>query len=63
MTYRFAMAAFWGALALALALAGEEALPWGVVKGLYLRHLRWWSRPEIADRDGVLSVGYGYPTS
>jgi len=57
MTYRFAMAGFWGALA----VAGEEALPWGQVKGLYLRHLRWWSTLPIAHRDGVLSIGYGYP--
>lgn len=57
MTYRFAMAAFWGALA----VADEEALPWGVIKGLWLRHLRWWSKRPIADRDGVLSIGYGYP--
>ncbi len=57
MTYRFACASFWGALA----YAGVEALPWGEIKGLYLRHLRWWANKPIADRDGVLSVGYGYP--
>ena len=56
MTYRFAQAAFWGALA----LADVEALPWGQVKGLYLRNLRHWSRRPITDRDGVLSIGYGY---
>ncbi|ALA20259.1 hypothetical protein AL346_22825 (plasmid) [Chelatococcus sp. CO-6] len=57
LTYRYAMAGFWGALA----FADEEALPWGVVKGHYLRHLRWWADKPIAHRDGVLSVGYGYP--
>ena len=57
MTYRYAMAGFWGALA----FAGEEALPWGVIKGYLLRHLRWWADKPIAHRDGVLSVGYGYP--
>jgi hypothetical protein len=57
MTYRFACASFWGALA----FAGVDALPWGVIKGLYLRHLRWWARRPIADRGGILSVGYGYP--
>ena len=56
MTYRFAQAAFWGALA----LADVEALPWGELKGLYLRNLRYWSRWPISERDGVLSVGYGY---
>jgi hypothetical protein len=56
LTYRFAQGSFWGALA----MADEEALPWGEVRGLALRHLRWWSRRPISDRDGVLSVGYGY---
>lgn len=57
LTYRFAAAGFWGALA----VAGVEALPWGVIKGHYLRHLRWWSRQPITRRDGLLSVGYAYP--
>jgi hypothetical protein len=57
MTYRFACAGFWAALA----FADEEALPWGDVKGYYLRHLRWWTRHPIADRSGVLTVGFGYP--
>ena len=57
LVYRFACGGIWGALA----YAGVEALPWGEIKGHYLRHLRWWSKLPIADRDGVLSVGYGYP--
>ncbi|WP_293855382.1 DUF2264 domain-containing protein [uncultured Alsobacter sp.] len=57
MTYRFATGSFWGALA----VAGVEALPWGVIKGHYLRHLRWWARQPIAHPDGVLSIGYAYP--
>src|SRR3569832_843984 len=57
LTYRYATGAIWGALA----YADLEALPWGQIKGHYLRHLRWWSKLPIADRDGVLSVGYGYP--
>ncbi|NTB87523.1 DUF2264 domain-containing protein [Agrobacterium tumefaciens] len=56
-TYRFAAGGFWGALA----FAGVEALPWAQMKGYYLRHIRWWSHMPIADRDGVLSIGYGYP--
>jgi hypothetical protein len=56
LTYRFAAAAFWSALV----LADCEALPWGRVKGLLLRHLRWWSRWPISDRDGVLSIGWAY---
>jgi hypothetical protein len=57
LTYRFAQAGFWGALA----YAGVEALPWGQIKGYYLRNLRWWAKQPIFDRDGVLSVGYCYP--
>jgi len=57
MTYRFACGGFWGALA----FAGEDALPWGQIKGHYMRHLRWWANYPIAHRDGVLSVGFGYP--
>jgi len=56
LTYRFAMGSFWGALA----LADVDALDWPTVRGLALRHLRWWSEQPISDRDGVLSVGYGY---
>ncbi|OAP42575.1 hypothetical protein AU381_15445 [Sinorhizobium glycinis] len=57
LTYRFACAGFWSALA----FADLEALPWGEIKSLCLRHLRWWADKPITDRDGVLSVGYGYP--
>ncbi len=57
LTYRFACAGFWGALA----FADVEALPWGEIKGHFMRHLRWWRDKPIAHRDGVLSIGYGYP--
>ncbi|WEX10124.1 DUF2264 domain-containing protein [Chelativorans sp. AA-79] len=57
LTYRFACAGIWGAFA----FADLEALPWGEIKGQYMRHLRWWAAHPIADRDGVLSVGYCYP--
>ena len=57
LTYRFAQGAFWGALA----YAPIEALPWPVVKGLYLRHLRWWMRQPIFLETGLLTIGYGYP--
>lgn len=56
--YRFAQGAFWGALA----LADVEALPWGVIKGLWFRHLRWWADRPIFTNGGVLSLGYAYPT-
>lgn len=57
LTYRFAQGAFWGALA----FADVEALPWGVIKGLVLRHLRWWSDQPIFAPDGTLTIGYAYP--
>lgn len=57
LTYRFAQGAFWGGLA----YAGVEALPWGVIKGLYLRHLRWWMSQPIFSDTGLLTIGYGYP--
>ncbi|KAL3462486.1 hypothetical protein BJX64DRAFT_140587 [Aspergillus heterothallicus] len=62
MTYRFAFAAFWSALA----CAGIELAPpldnIGITKGLLLRHLRWWSRqPNIFNADGTLNIGFTYP--
>lgn len=57
LTYRFAMSAFWGALA----WAGVEVFPWGVIKGLLLRNIRWWIRQPVWGGDGVLTVGYRYP--
>ena len=57
LTYRFAIASFWGALAWADV---ETDLSWGSIRGLSLRHLRWWADKPISDRDGVLSVGFAY---
>lgn len=57
MTYRFAQGAFWSAAA----FADEEVLPWGRIKALVLRHLRWWAEQPIAERDGILTIGYSYP--
>ncbi|GAA0979727.1 DUF2264 domain-containing protein [Acrocarpospora macrocephala] len=56
MTYRFAQGAFWGALA----FADVEALPWEVVKGHLLRHVRWWLSHPIQDGSGLLTIGYAY---
>lgn len=57
LTYRFAQGAVWGAYA----FAGVQPFELGVVKGLYLRHLRWWLSQPIFASDGVLTVGYSYP--
>ncbi|KAL3484847.1 hypothetical protein BJX62DRAFT_48849 [Aspergillus germanicus] len=62
MTYRFAFAAFWSALACARIELPAPLDNIGVAKGLLLRHLRWWSkRPDIFNADGTLSIGFAYP--
>jgi len=57
LTYRFAQGAFWGALV----YAGVESIPLGVVKGLILRHIRWWLNRPIFTETGLMTIGYGYP--
>lgn len=57
LSYRFSQSAFWSALA----FAEVEVLPWGVVKGIVLRNLRWWFQQPIFDHQGILTVGYRYP--
>ncbi|CAL5867660.1 uncharacterized protein PFLUO_LOCUS1879 [Penicillium psychrofluorescens] len=60
MTYRFAMVGFWGALGFA-DVDLPAPLTWGVVKGILLRHFRWWSTQEdIFSSDGTLNLGYSY---
>ncbi|KAF7524937.1 hypothetical protein G7054_g11259 [Neopestalotiopsis clavispora] len=59
--YRFAMVSFWGALAYA-GVDLPEPLTWGMVKGIVLRHLRYWqTQPEIWSSSGTLTIGYSYP--
>ncbi len=57
LSYRFGEAAFWSAYV----FAGLDDIPAGVVKGIIARHLNWWTEQKIFDRDGVLTIGYGYP--
>ncbi|MEX3018180.1 DUF2264 domain-containing protein [Kluyvera sp. STS39-E] len=57
LTYRFAMVAFWSGVA----FAGLDVFSPGVVKGIILRHLRWWLKQPIFDRDGILTLGFAYP--
>lgn len=62
MTYRFAFAAFWAAVALSGVQLGAPLDNIGTVKGLLLRHLRWWSRhPDMFNTDGTLNIGFAYP--
>ena len=35
---------------------------WGIVKGLLLRHFRWWSdKHDLFNNDGTLTIGFTYP--
>jgi hypothetical protein len=62
MTYRFACGAFWAAFALADVETSSSIVSLGTVKGLLLRHLRWWSKqPEIFDSNGTMNIGFTYP--
>lgn len=59
MTYRFAMGAFWAAAAAADVKFPSPLDKPGVVKGLLLRHLRWWSQQtDMFNTDGTLSIGF-----
>lgn len=61
LTYRWAMVGFWGAVAFA-GVELPEPLSWGVVKGIWLRNLRWWTtQKDIFQSNGMLTVGYAYP--
>ncbi|WP_312268579.1 DUF2264 domain-containing protein [Pseudescherichia sp.] len=57
LTYRFAMVAFWSGVA----FAELDVFTPGIVKGIVLRHLRWWLAQPIFDRDGILTLGFAYP--
>lgn len=58
LTYRFAQAAVWGALA----VADRNPLPWSEIRGLWERNLRWWLDGPILTDGGILALGYRYPT-
>ncbi|KAG8870713.1 hypothetical protein FRB97_009458 [Tulasnella sp. 331] len=66
LTYRFACAAFWGAMVFAEVGSNHpesaNTVSTAVAKGVWLRHLKWWfQRPEIFNGDGTLSIGWAYP--
>lgn len=57
-TYRFAQVAFWSIYAMTMDEKDESL---GVVKGILMRHFRYWMKQPIFDNGGVLSTGYCYP--
>lgn len=56
-TYRFSQVSFFSACL----LAGIEPFDVAVMKGLIVRHIKSWLSRPIFDRDGILTIGYGYP--
>ncbi|KAF5864613.1 hypothetical protein ETB97_007171 [Aspergillus alliaceus] len=64
LTYRFAMGAFYAAFALARAYdASSPYTSPGFIKGMLLRHLRWWAAhsQNLFALDGTFTIGYLYP--
>ncbi|KAL2819745.1 hypothetical protein BJX63DRAFT_381590 [Aspergillus granulosus] len=64
LTYRFACAGFFAALAFANVPNMPAPLASsGAVRGYLLRHMRWWARhsDSIFHADGVLNLGWTYP--
>lgn len=57
MTYRFSQVAFFSAYI----FADVDSNDTGWMKGIILRHLRYWLKQPILYGDGTLSVGYTYP--
>jgi hypothetical protein len=63
LTYRWAMVAFWASVAFA-DVELPAPLSWGVVKGIFLRNMRWWStQHDIFQPNGMLTLGYSYPNT
>ncbi|KAM3073396.1 hypothetical protein ACMFMG_004704 [Clarireedia jacksonii] len=59
--YRFAMSSFWPALAYA-DVELPTPLTWGIVKGLWMRNMRWWqTQDQIWGPTGTLTIGYSFP--
>jgi hypothetical protein len=62
LTYRFAFAGFWSAAAFAEVQLPEPFNDWGVVKGILLRHFRWWrDKHDMFNVDGTMTIGFTYP--
>ncbi|MBP1559747.1 MAG: DUF2264 domain-containing protein [Oscillospiraceae bacterium] len=57
LTYRFSQVSFFSACV----IAGIEPFTLGQMKGLIARHIENWLTRDIFDRNGILTIGYGYP--
>lgn len=57
LTYRFSQVSFW----CACIMADVYPVSLEVMKGLIVRHLKYWFSLPIFDRDHILTIGYGYP--
>ena len=60
LTYRFAQVSFFAAMAYAGITA--PGMDWGVIKGFLMRNIRKWCTRPIFTRDGILTIGYVYPS-
>lgn len=57
LTYRFSQVSFF----CACLMAGVEPFDIDVMKGMIVRHFCDWMKKPVFDRDGILTIGYGYP--
>ncbi len=57
LTYRFSQVSFFSACV----IAGIEPFSLGQMKGIIARHIENWLTRDIFDRNGILTIGYGYP--
>lgn len=64
LNYRFSVVGFWGVYASVLDPNETPAIPWGVLKGIYLNNFKWWAKqPVFTLGSKVLSLGYSYPNN
>ncbi|EGV61797.1 hypothetical protein PSN45_000481 [Yamadazyma tenuis] len=64
LNYKFATVGFWGLYASVLDINDSPAIPWGVLKYVYLSHFKWWSKQPISNYGSkLLTLGYAYPNN
>ncbi|HHX61954.1 MAG TPA: DUF2264 domain-containing protein [Epulopiscium sp.] len=57
LAYRFAQVAFWSMVVVADV---KTSFLLGTIKGIIMRHLRWWNKQAIYDVASRLTIGYAY---